>query len=167
MCSLRMWRLVRPWKLTGTAPAPGAAGCRLGPWAATVSMEDKQKPVLAIDAGTYLTVAFPLGNTKGFHDAFGSALGSALEDLGVDAGQIAIEVAAVKTLALRPLDDPGLRDALNTVDFVCGLELSYSTDLRTVQGRLNDLPHNLPPHYVPAVAVRSLFAGRDILGGVH
>lgn len=113
--------------------------------------------MLAIDVGTYLTVAFPLGEPSGFHDAFGAAVGAALEDLGVAAGQIQVEVEAVKTLALRRLVDPSLRKPLETVDFMCGVELAYHTDLRVVQLRLNAFPHAPPPDYVSVTAVRRLF----------
>ena len=164
-----MWRLVKSWKRVGEESASTAAGCRLGPWAATVSREDERTPVLAIDVGTYLTVAFALGNQASFHRAFADALGSALEDIGVAPERIEVEMAAVTTLPLRPLADAGLRDALKTVDFMCGLELAYATDLRTVQRRLNDFPHNLPPYFVPEAAVRSLFglSSGDVRGDIH
>ena len=163
-----MWRLVKAWNIRGTPPE-AIAGCRLGPWAATLSNEDPRTPVLAIDVGTILTVVFPLGDPAHFHGAFAAALDSALEDLGVGWEQIAIEVAAVKTLSLRRLVDPPLRETLNTVEFMCGLELAYSADLRTVQRRLNNFPHCKPPYYVPEAAVRHLFGlpWRDALGGVH
>jgi hypothetical protein len=169
LCSPRMWRMVRCWHLRGQPSGPAIAGCRLGPWAATVSEEDDRKPVLAIDVGTHLTVAFPLGKPSEFHTGFAAALGAALEDLDVASEQIAIEQAAVTTLSLARLTDARLRETLNTVSFMCGLELSYVTDLRTVQRRLNDFPHDLPPYYVPEAAVRSLFGvpWRDELGDVH
>jgi len=169
MCSQRLWRMVRSRNLRGTPPATAIAGCRLGPWAATVSTEDERSPVLAIDVGTYLTVAFLFGQPSEFHSAFADALGGALEDLGVPLDQIAIERAAVTVLPLERLRDVTLRETLKTVDFMCGLELSYATDLRIVQRRLNDFPHSLPPYYVPENAVRSLFGVpyRDILGSAH
>ena len=156
MCSQRLWRRVRLWAMNASPNSSRVAECRLGPWAATVSNDDDRQPVLAIDIGTYLTVAFPLGEPAGFHDAFGAAVGAALEDLGVAAGQIQIEVEAAKTLSLRRLGDASLRQALETVDFVCGMELAYETDLRVVQSRLNEFPHP-PPHDVPASVVRRRF----------
>jgi hypothetical protein len=170
LCTTRMWQRVRSWNLRGTSSHARIAGCRLGPWAATVSEEeDDRTPVLAIDVGTYLTVAFPLSTPSEFHRGFSASLGAALEDLGVASEQIAIEQAAVTTLSLEKLMDARLRDALKTVDFTFGLELSYATDLRTVQRRLNDLPHVLPPYYVPETAVRRLFgaSSRGALGDVH
>ena len=158
MCSQRMWRIVRSWKLPGGAPDVSLTGCRLGPWAATISREDERVPVVAIDLATYLTVAFPLSDPVSFHGGFADALSYVLEDVGATSERIAIEAAAVRTLPLRLLKDADVRAALNTVDFMCGLELSYATDLRVVQRRLNEFPHNLPPHYVPEVAARSLFS---------
>lgn len=157
MCSQRLWRRVRLWPVSAAPITSRVAGCRLGPWAATVSTEDDRQPVLAIDVGTYLTVAFPLGAALGFHDGFGIAVGAALEDLGVAPSQIQIEVEAVKTLPLSRLVDASLRKPLETIDFMCGVELAYHTDLRVVQRRLNDFPHALPPDYVPIAAVRRLF----------
>ena len=114
--------------------------------------------VLAIDAGTYLTIAVPFGDVATLHDGFGVALGAALEDLGVSSTQTAIEIAAVKGMPFARLADKTLRKALDTVEFVCGTELPYHNDLRVVQRNLNEFPHPLPPHYVPSVAVRRLFA---------
>lgn len=148
MCSERMWRLVKSWKFADAACDSLVTGSKLGPWAATVSREDDRKPVLAIDVRTYLTVAFPLRDAAGFHGGFAEALRHALEDLNVAPDQIAIEAAAVKSLPVQPLATAELGQALKTVDFMCGIELSYGTDLRTVQQHLNAFPHNLPPHYV-------------------
>ena len=169
MCSRRLWRRVRSWNLRGARPDAPIPGYRLGPWAATVSNEDERAPVLVIDVGTYLTVAFPLEGPSEFRSAFAAALGGALEDLGVPLELIGTEQAAVRTLTLKGLADARLCETLNTVDFMCGLELSYSTDLRTVQRRLNDFPHDLPPHYVPEAAVRDLFGVPclDVSGTSH
>jgi hypothetical protein len=114
-------------------------------------------PVLAIDVRTYLTIAFPLGDASWFHDAFAGALDAALQDLAIPLDRIATEVAAVRRLSLGRLVDASLRDALNTVDFLCGNELAYHTDLRVVQRNLNEFPHPLAPDYVPKAAIRRLF----------
>jgi hypothetical protein len=157
MCSQRMWRLVRKWTSEAAPSEPAVEGRLLGPWAATVSNEDERSPVIAIDVGTYLTIVFPLGDASGFHDAFAGALDVALRDIGVPRDQIAVEVEAVKGLPLARLLDATLRDALDTVEFVCGTELEYHTDLRIVQRNLNRFPHNLPPEYVPALNVLRVF----------
>jgi hypothetical protein len=161
MCAHRLWRRVHRWK-PDSESRRGAAGSRLGPWAATISKDDEPTPVLAIDVSTYFTVAFRFGDDVGFHEAFGSALGAALEDLGVSVEQRTIEVAAVQGLPFTRLVDATLRHALNTVEFVCGIELSYHEDLRVVQRRLNEFPHPLPPDSVPEAAIRRLF---DMHGG--
>lgn len=155
MCTHRLWRKVRGWK--PHSESGPVAGCRLGPWAATLSKDDDPTLVLAIDVGTYLTVAFRLGDEAGFHEAFGAALNAALQDLGVSIEQTTNEVAAIQRLPLTRLLDATLRDTLNTVDFVCGIELTYHAELRAVQGRLNDFPHPLPPDFVPEAAIRRLF----------
>jgi hypothetical protein len=118
--------------------------------------------VLAIDVGTYFAVAFQFRDEAGFHEAFGDALGAALEDLGVSSEQISIDVAAVTGLPFARLSDATLREALNTVEFACGIELAYHADLRVVQRRLNEFPHPLPPDFVPEAAIRRLFAGSCI-----
>jgi hypothetical protein len=129
----------------------------LGPWAATLSAEDDASLVLAIDVGTYLTLAFRPGDGSEFHESFVAALNNALGDLGVSEKRIAVEREAVLGLPIEKLTDAVLREALTTVDFVCGTELEYHRDLRIVQRNLSLFPHSLPPHYVPATAVACLF----------
>jgi hypothetical protein len=161
MCSQRLWRGVRGRK-PPIESAGEAAGCRLGPWAATLSKDDEPNLVLAMDVGTYLTIAFRFSDGAGVHDAFGAALAAALEDLGVSSEQAAIEAAAVRGLPFGRLTDATLREALDAVEFVCGIELAQHADLRVVQRRLNEFPHPLPPDYVPEAAIRRLF---DLPGG--
>lgn len=157
MCSQRLWRMVRDWTSGRVLPHPGAGGQLLGPWAATVSRDDTRIPVLAIEVRTYLTIAFPLGDASAFHDALAGALEAALQDLEIPLDRIATEVAAARRLSFGRLSDASLRNALNTVDYVCGNELMYHTDLRVVQRNLNEFPHPLPPDYTPQAAVRRLF----------
>ena len=54
-----------------------------------------------------------------------------------------------------------LPKALATVEFFCGIELEYHTDLRTVQLNLNEFPHADIEHHVPRLAVKHLFASVD------
>jgi hypothetical protein len=156
LCTRRLWRLVKSTTFPERRPMSTAARHRLGPWAGTISKEDERTLILAMDLGTALTLAFVVADVADLHDRFAEALGSALEDLQVPPEAILLETAAVKRLPVRPLSDASLRERLETVDFVLGIELSYATDLRIVQRRLNEFPHDLPPHYVPAVAARSL-----------
>jgi hypothetical protein len=109
-------------------------------------------------------VALPLTSASAFHSAFADALVAALTDLDVDAGQIAIEASAVKPLPLRYLRDAALRERLDTMDFMYGIELSYSGDLRVLQRRLNAFPSDLPPGHVPEVAIAQLFAQDSVNG---
>jgi hypothetical protein len=55
------------------------------------------------------------------------------------------------------LADATLREALRTVEFMCGVELMYHSELRRVQRNLNEFPHPLPPDFVPEATVRRLF----------
>ena len=58
------------------------------------------------------------------------------------------------------LSDPEIRASarrLEWAEFTCAVERGYHPDLRTVQRHLYALPHNLPPDYVAAGAVRRLF----------
>jgi hypothetical protein len=122
-----------------------------------MSVEDDSGLVLAIDAGTYLTLALRPGDGSEFHESFAAALDNALGDLGVPEKRIAVECEAVRGLPLAKLTDATLREALTTIDFICGTELEYHRDLRIVQWNLNRFPHELPPYYVSATAVECLF----------
>ena len=113
--------------------------------------------VLALEVQTYLTVVFSYGNSEVFQKRFSRALTAALEDLGVDRTLLAEEMSSTGPVCLSRLKDPQLREALKAAQYTCGVERLYHDDLRTVQRNLNDFPHNLPPDYVPAVAVRRLF----------
>ena len=108
---------------------------------------------------TYLTLVFPYGEGEVFEDGFVAGLVSALRDLGIADQLVADElVAAAGPLCLSRLTDPKLREALKTAQYMCGIEREYHDDLRAVQRNLNDLPHDLPPDHVPAIAVRRLFS---------
>ncbi|MGH9408043.1 MAG: DUF6933 domain-containing protein [Vicinamibacterales bacterium] len=158
LCAQRLWRLVRGWDARSLGCESAVDEASLGPWAATVFRENERDLVLVIDVRTYLTVAFRLGGSLSeFRDAFAVALGVALDDLGVPRSRIGLEVKAVGRLPLGRLQDATVREALDTVDFMCGIELSNHSDLRTVQRNLNRFPHPHPPDYVPEAAVRRLF----------
>jgi hypothetical protein len=122
-----------------------------------VSTEDERALVLAVDAGTYLTLAFRPGDYSNIREPFAAALADGLANLGVPPRQIGRECEAVLGLPLQVLSDTTLREALDTVDFICGTELEYHRDLRVVQRNLSQFPHSLLPHHVPAIAVQHLF----------
>jgi hypothetical protein len=155
MCSQRMWRLVRLWERPASSDG-GRDVPILGPWAATVR-RDGSDLVLAVDARTYLTTVFPFTTATAFHADCARALGAILEDLEVPPERIALETDVIASAPLVPLSDEGLRDALGTVEFVCGIELEYHSDLRRVQANLSEFPHAPAPYYVPIVAARSAF----------
>jgi len=169
MCSQRLWRIVWHWETADSLEDHESPARVLGPWAAGVSRDEGRDLVLAIDTRTYLTVLFPLGAASEFHASWSGALRALLRDLRVPDDRIEIEGDAVKHLPLTRLSEPRFKEALKVIGFVCGIELSYQDDLRIVQRQLNEFPHDLPPDYVPAHAVRRLFGvqSRDPLGNVH
>ena len=157
MCSQGMWRLVRSWS-QHVKPSQRQAPACLSDWAATTFADEGETLVLALEVQTYLTVVFPYADGEVFQDRFSQALAEALEDLGVDRTLLAEEVSSAGPVCLSRLNDPQLREALKAAQYICGVERLYHDDLRTVQRNLNDFPHNLPPDYVPAAAVRRLFS---------
>jgi uncharacterized protein DUF6933 len=159
MCSQRMWRLVRKWKSMPSVEATNGAILRR--WAATVCSEDGRKLVIAVEASTYLTIVFPFATASEFHDSCAGALAVLLQDIGVPAERISIEVAAMLSAPLSRLPSGDLRKALETMEFVCGIELGYHTDLRIVQANLNEFPHAPPPHYVAVHDARRAFGLPD------
>jgi hypothetical protein len=156
MCAQGMWRLVKAWRQP-TEQALHRSPARLSNWAATRFTDEGETLVLALEVQTYLTVVFPYGDGELFQERFSRALTASLEDLGVDRTLLAEEVSSMGPVCLSRLKDPQLREALEAAQFPCGVERLYHDDLRKVQRNLNDFPHNLPPDYVPAVAVRRLF----------
>lgn len=155
MCSQRMWRLVRQWERVPAAEANN--GAILGPWAATVSAEDGRDLVLAIEASTHLTIVFPFGTAAEFHSACMHALEAILQDIGVPARRIPVELAAVRSAPLTRLQNAELRPALRTIEFTCGIELAYHSDLRRIQTNLSQFPHAPAPHHVAVHDARRAF----------
>ena len=155
MCAQRLWRTARLW--SPTSPSSTVEDRRLIGWAATVSVEDGQELVLALEVQTYLTVVFPLGPESSFRAGFTRALAEALEDCGVADDAIALEVQAARSVTFSRLKDGAVREALNRAKEICSIELSYHSDLRVVQRNLNEFPHPLPPDYVPRIALKRLF----------
>ena len=164
MCSQHMWRRVKSWSQP-IKPRQRPAAARLGDWAATTFTENGDDLVIAMEVQTYLTVVFPFGERAVFDGGFSRALSGALEDLGVMPDASAIELSAAPPVCRYRIHDPRIREALDFAEFTCAVERGYGHDLRTAQRHLNDLPHNLPPDYVAAKAVRRLFrtdaAGRN------
>ena len=117
--------------------------------------------MLAISERGSLTVVIPMGGADDLASAFGSAVGAALQDLGVPGVVIARELAGIRSVSLHYLYDPELRDSLNELKDFCGIELAYHADLRRVQRNLNDLPRRLLRGNLPSEYVVRLFDDGD------
>lgn len=135
------------------------AGASLGSWAAKVFRLEGRELVLALNERTYLAVLFPLAPRKHFRLQFARALASALEHLGVPRPIVRAECTVIEFQPLTRLRSAQLADRLDDLEFVCGIELCYHSDLAAVQRNLNELPHPQRDPCVPADAVRRLFQG--------
>jgi hypothetical protein len=110
-----------------------------------------------MEAQTCLTLVFPYGERDVFQNGFFEALTWALEDL-LNVQHVATsKLVPVTPVTLSRLEDARLREALRAAEFICAIERMYHDDLRRVQRHLNQFPHDCPPDYVPADAVRRLF----------
>jgi hypothetical protein len=162
MCSRRMWRVVRQWERTLRTERTSEAV--LGPWAATTFAVDGRELVLAVEASTHLTIAFALAPSWAFHEGFARSVEFILQDIDVPPARIALEIARVRSARLTRLHNPELGKALRTLEFMCGIELEYHSELRRVQANLSEFPHAPPPHYVAVQNARWLFAHRQSNG---
>jgi hypothetical protein len=155
-CSQKLWREVRRWDVASETKSL-AVGNVLGPWAATRYQNDDLALVIAVSRASYLTVVFPLSPPPAFDTAFRDAVAAALEDLGVPHSRISLELQALGHMSFEWLRDATMRSVLRDLEMYCGLEMTYHSDLRTVQRNLNDVPHASLAVNVPAVAVTTLF----------
>ena len=158
MCTQTLWRRLgkqgRASLRVVDAPIPGVT---LGSWAARIFKDRGRDLVLAMEQRTYLTLLFPLLPVDEFRSHFAQALSHGLLDLGVPATVARIECAAIEFQPLTRLEDHVLRERLEGVDYMCGIEFAYHSDLRIIQRNLNEMPHpNIDP-CTPVEAVRSLF----------
>lgn len=158
MCTPRLWQRlgqVRRESL-GIAKCP-IPGISLGPWAAKVFKDSGRDFVLVLEERTCLTLLFPLLPVAQFRPHLSGALASALVDLGVPPAIARTECAAIEFEPLARLEDSFLRERLDDVEYTCGIEFSYHTDLRIVQRNLNDIPHPDRDPCTPVEAIRLLF----------
>jgi hypothetical protein len=137
-------------------------GISLGPWAAKVFKESSRDFVLVLEQRTYLTLLFPLLPVAQFRPQLSGALATALVDLGVPLALARTECAAIEFEPLVRLKDSCLRERLDDVEFTCGIEFSYHTDLRIIQRNLNEFPHPDRDPCTPIEGVRRLFDCRLI-----
>jgi hypothetical protein len=142
----------------GKPVEPQLLGVRLGSWAATVHRFDRRDLVIALEQRTYLTLVFPLAPRTEFRTHFADALAALLADLGMPEDVVHAECSAIDFEPLSRLADRKLVGALDDVEFMCGIELSYHDDLRRVQLNLNEFPHAGLDLYVPLAAIARMFA---------
>lgn len=158
MCTPRLWQrlgqLRRGPSRVAERPMPGIS---LGPWAAKVFKDSGQDFVLVLEQRSYLTLLFPLAPVAQFRVHLSGALSNALAAVGVPAAIARIECAATEFEPLTRLADSCLRERLDDVEFTCGIEFSYHTDLRIIQRNLNDIPHPDRDPCTPVDGIRRLF----------
>jgi hypothetical protein len=162
MCTQQLWRSLghvdRPPLIVAE---PLIHGVALGSWALKPVRFDQRELIMALNERTYLTLVFPLLPRDRFSEQFAEALRWALEDMGVRDDVIHLETAAVELLPMCRLNKRSLRAALNDVEYFCGLELEYISDLRRVQANLNECPHRDLEAAVPIEAVSRLFEAAE------
>lgn len=132
-------------------------GISLGPWGTKVFKDSGPDFVLVLEQRTCLTLLFPLIPVAQFRPRLSGALANALVDLGVPTAIARTECAAIEFEPFARLEDCSLRERLDDVEYMCGIEFSYHTDLRIVQRNLNDMPHPNRDPCTPVEAVRLLF----------
>jgi hypothetical protein len=153
-CDQKAWRVVRAWSLPGDGDSESADPV-LGDWCATLMKNDEQSLLIVVNIQTLLTTVLPVCPAGDFPRAFKAALHASLEDLNVDKSAIASAIERLHALELKRLARSEFGSILRYVEYFCGIELMYHTDLRRVQRNLNDLPHAMG---VPASEVPALFA---------
>jgi hypothetical protein len=160
MCTQKLWTaLNHTTQPTIEVDHRLVRGTLLGDWAATVARFNRRDLVLAVNAQTYLTLVFPLTPRPRFRGNFANALGQALEDHRTITKDVAVrECAEIEVARFEHLSDRELRSTLDTVEFMCGIEMEYHEELRRVQWNLNQFPHANRDPCVPSEAVLALFA---------
>ncbi len=158
MCTKRLWTaLNHARRLPVDVSRPVARNGLLGDWAATIARLKHHDLVLALDARTWLTLVFPLSPRLHFRANFVAALEQALEDHRVISRDAAVrECAEIEMARIEHLSNAELRSALEAVEFICGVEMDYHQDLRSVQWNLNQFPHRKEEPCVPSEALLAL-----------
>ena len=155
LCSPALWRFVRAWRCAGGAPPGRGSSGVFGPWTATTIPTGRCEIVMAVEHRTYMALVCDLGAEATFRAAWNRSLLTAFEDMQVPIARVA--PAACTPPLFEPLKDERFTAILAAVEFVCRTELHYCSDLRVIQRRLNEFPHDHPPDYAPIAAVRRLF----------
>jgi len=162
MCTQKLWRaLGQPGQPPRILEEPRLHGAVLGTWAAKLFHHHRRGLVIALNERTYLTLVFPIAPRVRFRATFATSLGWALEDLGVSASAAEQEAAVIDFLPMARLTNRSMTGSLNDLEFLCCVELDYTTDLRRVQRNLNDVPHVNREPCVPTEAVARVFAAEE------
>ena len=157
MCTPRLWQRLGRLRREASRVAQPMPGISLGPWAAKVFKDSGRDFVLVLEQRTYLTLLFPFAPLAQFRLHLSGALANALVDLGIPLAIARAECAAIEFEPLARLEDACLRERLDDVEFTCGIEFSYHTDVRIIQRNLNDIPHPGRDPCTPVDGVRRLF----------
>jgi hypothetical protein len=164
MCTQTLWRALLPppgfrsRHRTNRIVEPQFQNVMFGPWAATVLRMAGQELVVAAEVSTWLTAVCSLERGPSFRIALSNAIALALEDLGAGRSTVAVETTMVEAAPFVRLLDKRVVEELAYIASICDIELCYSSDLRVVQRRLNDLPHGGRDIPVPAEAVADRLA---------
>lgn len=158
LCSPALWRFVRAWRSANRGEAPAGSGGVLETWSATVLTSGIRDIVLGVEHETWLSLVCELGAETTFAARWRQALDAAFEDMRLPLTDGAREARVPR---LQAAENGQFEPALAAAAFVCDTELHYQSDLRIVQRRLNEFPHDHPPDYVPVIAVRRLCRASD------
>jgi hypothetical protein len=164
MCTQTLWRALLPppglrsRRRMNPIVEPQFQNVVFGPWAATVLRAAGQELVVAAEIATWLTAVCSLERGPLFRVALSNAVALALEDLGASRSTAAVETTLIESAPLVRLSDKEVAAELGYIASICDIELCYSSDLRRVQRRLNDLPHGGRDIPVPAEAVAARLA---------
>jgi|SRR3954467_2195093 hypothetical protein len=156
-CKGKLWQRLGARRDSDTASAGPFPGVLLGSWGAKLFRDRERYLVIAVNDRTYLTVVFPFVSRQRFSADLSSAAATALRDLGIAEAIVRAEATALEFMPVTRLGAEELAAVLDDVQFFCGMELDYHTDLRIVQRNLNDVPHPNRQPCVPLEAVRELF----------
>ena len=152
-CSPALWRFVRAWRFADAGAPSGGSADALAVWSATVLTRGARDIVLGVEQHTWLALVCELGAETTFAGRWKQALELAFDDMRLP---LTDQVRGAGVPRMHRAEEGRIEAALSSAAFVCGTELHFQPDLRIVQRRLNEFPHDHPPDYVPAVAVRRL-----------
>jgi uncharacterized protein DUF6933 len=163
MCTRGLWRAIGGQGILPQRRPTDAHTSRLAVWSARDVPTAAGRIVVALEESTYLTIVCPLLPLPGFVLVFAASVGTALEDVGIPAGLVQSEVAAiVEGASFARNDNRSLLGSVNDVAFHADvlLEDARRNDLSALgraQRELNEMPHVRRQPPFPSQAVRLLF----------